>query len=216
MSKFGRILYAIYPLVLVGTLVFVGAYLINFTTEQSGSDFSQQDAATIHPNQTYIENVTISYENFDPRTIFSIRRENDSIVIVLHSFANTPINWSRVWLPFTIELNESVDASINRSLVGPNGIIKSWAEMSLAAGGGYGVGRPEVTRGGTYRLWVQNMGSEDMHLIISWQVERHFYQKPYLYYGIAVLAIAPVLTAIFLIRKFGPWKSKQQMNEERQ
>lgn len=210
--KLGRIVYAIYPFILVGALIFVGAFFLNFIAEHVESPVGYENAITINPNQTYIHNVTISYEVHGPSRGYGTRWENGSIVIEEPPFTNTLTSWQRAWLLFMVELNESRDvtAYINSSIVGPDGIIERWGTMSLAAGAGIGPGSPEVTQGGTYRLSLQNKGLEEIQLILSWHLDWYFYQKPYFYYGIAAIGIALVYPGIFLIKEFGPWKSKQQ------
>lgn len=184
--KLGRAVHAVYPFVLVVTLILIGAFFLNVTTEDVYSPTGHDSVVALNPSQTYIHNVTISYEVHGPTQGYGTRTENGSLVVEEPPLANTLTGWKRAWISFMTELNESGDATtaINTSLVGPDGIIETWAEIGLAAGGGIGVGTPEVTQGGTYRLSLQNMGSQDIHLRLTWRMYWHYYEKPYFYYGI--------------------------------
>ena len=212
-SVLGRIVYASYPFVLVGALIFAGAFSLNFTTESTQTHDWYDSVIALDPEETYVHNVTISYE---PMSGYGSGVENGSIAMEEPPLANTLTNWKRAWLPFFFELNETIgtEAVINRSLVGPEGVIESWAEVGIVAGGGGDMVKPEVTQGGTYRFSLQNMGSQAIHLRFTWELEWHYYEKPYFYYGVTALAIALVYPAMFLIKNFGPWKSRQQTDEE--
>ncbi len=210
--KLERAVYAVYPFILVIALVLVGAFFLNFTTESSSIPVWHDNVMSLHPNQTIIHNVTISYEVHGPTRGYGTRTENGSLVVEEPPLSNSLTSWSRAWIDFMIELNQSGDSAavINRSLVGPDGIIETWAEMGLAAGGGIGVGTPEVTQGGTYRLSLQNMGSQDIQLRLTWNLNWHDYEKPYFNYGVAGLLVALVYPAMFLIQKIGPWMTRQR------
>jgi len=216
--KLGRTVFAVYPFVLVVALILVGAFFLNFTTEQTWSDLGYENVITLHPNQTIIHNVTMSYEVHEPNRGYGSRMENGSIVIEEPPFTNTLTWWKRAWLPFTIELNDTGDirAELNRTLVGPQGIIEPEGHMYFGTNEVFTIADPEVTQGGTYRLSLQNMGSEDIHPKLSWQLKWHYYEKPYFYYGIAGLLIALVYPAMLLIRGFGNQRQRQQSGEEKE
>jgi hypothetical protein len=201
--KVGRIIYASYPFVLAGMLIILSAHLIVLTTENTGSPSWGEEVITIPPSQTYGYNVTISYIKFPPNQGPSILRENGSIIVEEYPIKDTVTSWTRIWLPITIKLNETpvATANLNSSLVGPEGVIEDWQSFGIATGGSVGIVDPEVTQGGTYRLLLQNIGSHDVHLDVSWNTDFHVYDKPHFYYGVLGLVIALFYPSMFLFKR---------------
>lgn len=196
----GRIVYAIIPFVVAVALIIAGLHFVLFTTtNESLGSFWGADVIVIHPNQTYTYNVTMSYMKFPSGSFL----ENGSIVIEEPIIDDTITSWTRAWLPIDVFLNGNTgaDCLINQTLERPNGIVEQGTILYLnSVGGGTGFG-PEVTQGGTVRLALENLGTVDANVSISWKTDFQASDKPYFDYGIAALAIGLLYPLAFLIKK---------------
>lgn len=210
--RVGRIVYAVIPFVVAGALIIASIHFAMFTTDtESLGSSAGGDVIMIHPGQTYTYNVTISYMKFPPNTGPSILEENGSVLVQSYIIHDTITSWTRVWLPIDIYLNGNVgaDCRINQTLELPNGVIEPGPYLVDLEGGGTGF-TPEVTQGGTVRLAMENLGSVDANVSISWKTDFHFFDKPYFNYGIAALVIGLLYPAAFLTKQVEARRAERQ------
>jgi hypothetical protein len=207
----GRIVYAIIPFIVAGALIIASLHFFVFATESSGVGIQGGDVIYIHPNQTYTYNVTISYMVFPPNDGGGTYYENGSIVVEMGVTHDTLTDWTRVWLPISIILNSQFsDIRISQTLERPNGVFLQGPSYAPYYGeiassnetGSTGTAfNPEMTEGGTERVIIENVGSVDANVSVSWKVDTHLFNRPYYEYGFMALGIGLLYPVAFVIKE---------------
>jgi hypothetical protein len=204
--KVGRTLYGVMPFVLAATLLIFSLYFVTYTAESvSLGGFAGNEQLTVHPNQTYTYNISVSYRKLPQYEGMNSTMEDGTLVIEegLRT-SSTLTSWNREWLPIDVMLNgtDGAECLVSATAEGSNGIIR-WegytAGLSVHTGT---TERPEITQNTTVRVHLQNQGSVDALIGLKWTDEYHDYEKPLLYYGIVGLVLALLYPAMFLFKRF--------------
>lgn len=205
------IFFATIPFIVAGALIIASLHLFLFATETSGVGIQGGDIIYVHPNQTYSYNITISYNVFPPNYGGGTSYENGSILVEMGVLRNTLTDWTKVWLPVFVSLNSQFsDIRVSQTLERPSGVFlqgSSYAPMygeitSSNGTGSIGTGfNPDMTEGGTESVIVENVGSVDANVSISWKVDTHLFDRPYFDYGFTALGIGLLYPVVFVIKE---------------
>ena len=212
--KFGRVIFGVVSIVLVVALVVFSLQFLTFTTEYTpgSSSVIANDGytVTIQPNQRYVYNVSVTYGKLPPHWGPSANGTDGSETIEELSLQpDTITSWTKGWLPLTIELNgtKGADCLENATLEDSNGVIKwEFGTFNNAAPGSGVTIYPEITQECTIRVYLQNVGSVDAVMTLSWVTDYHFYHIPLFYYGIAGLDLAFLYSSVLLFGLFLTWR----------
>jgi len=188
----------VYLLVLIGALIVASLYFVNFTVASTayGTE-GPRTVFLIHQGQTFEYNYTIVYlynQGIEVHTV-----ENNLLYHERTPPVSTLTMWEvgRFW--FDLESNETYDIFIN--LHRPDGIVIPSRLTQLAAGlPVLDLGDTDITQAGTYRLEIQNIGSQDLRASFRVHEEWQLFKKPYFYYGITGILVATFYPALILFK----------------
>lgn len=197
-SRVRQVIAEVYLLILVGGIILASLYFVNFTiSEFSGSAGYGGEVVSIQPNQTFRLNVTIVFKRGNS---FGILGRNGSFTVDTYPLAKTLTYWDNGVLSLPVKPGEYSEMGI--TIYGPDGTIDPYGVTRLANGLTVTY-QAEVTQEGTYSLWIKNVGLEDIHPSVGWEITWYHFDKPYFYYGVVGLILAlfyPVLVLIRLLK----------------
>lgn len=190
----------VYGLILVGIVIVASLYFVNFTASVLGSGTERSGMPIIiSPNQSYKFNITLVYrEGADYH-----RAENNGHYEERAPPISTLTMWETGGFAFDLESNETFTVRITN--YSPDGKVRSSREDYMASGADInGLGYTEITQAGTYRFEIENIGAQEMHGLLGFNLMWHLFKKPYFYYGIAGLVVSlfyPFLILLQLLRR---------------
>jgi hypothetical protein len=221
--KFGRVVFGVVSIALVVALVVFSLQFLTFTTEYTPSSSSviamDGYTVTIQPNQRYVYNVSVTCGKLPPHWGPSTNGTDGSETIEELSLQpDTITSWTIGWLPLSIFLNgtKGADCLENATLEDSNGVIKwEFGPFNNAAPGSGVTIYPEITQECTVRVYLQNVGSVDAVVTLSWVTDYQFYHIPLFYYGIAGLDLAFLYSSVLLFGLFLTWRQDSKSKSSR-
>jgi len=184
-------------LVVILALVASSMFYMDFVAYWGGEDREIPNIAiTIFPNQTFTYNITLVYKEEAPWT-------NITNNTFLYMERRPPINTITKWeeCSFGFSFNFSGEYRTRMRIYDSTGaIMEEWWE-SGDDGAKVPLWEWLITKSGTYRVEIKNLGSEKISGCIGIAVRWRLFAKPYYYYGIAELVIASIYPALILVKR---------------
>jgi len=181
-------------IVLILALIASSLFFIGFVQSAGGTGSGSEGVkVAIAPNQIFEYNITIVFEGGSWE-----HRGGNPEFWKRSPLLKTITEWETGTYGFIFDFNVTWDAFVR--LYDPTGMIDQWrdsgsstAKLSFIAG--------EITQSGTYRLQIQNIGSEPLTGRVGTLVNWDRFERPYFYWGVIGLLIASAYPALALVRR---------------
>lgn len=215
----------VYPLILVGILIFAGLHFANFTVivKSEGVETTPGTLFSIRSGEAFQFNITIVFgEGMRERRV-----EDNALYEARAPPINTLTLWEKGAFSFELEGNGTYDIQITvYSPVGADTVdgMRVWiinvtqinATQILVykptrtvtyreafvnwQGRVLGLGRTEITQAGTYTFETKNLGTQEISGLLSVHLLWELLYKPYFIFGIAATSLALIYPVLFLLK----------------
>ena len=182
--------------VIIVALIASSLFYIGFVTPAGGKSSEIPNIpVSILPNQTFTYNITIVYKE---EGALMERVSDSSLYMERRPFINTITSWEEGSFGVSFNFSDSYSTRM-RTYDSIGAVMEEWWEDG-SGGTWVGVGGWPITKLGTYRVEIENIGFENIRGGIGINVRWELYEKPYYSYGIAGLIIASIYPALNFVK----------------
>lgn len=215
----------VYPLFLVGILVFAGLYFASFTVtvESEGVETTPGTLFSIGSGEVFQFNITIVFGE----GMREQRVEDNALYEVRAPLINTLTLWEKGVFSFGLEGNGTYDMQITvYSPVGADAVdgmrvlITNVTQINATQflvykptrtvtyrerfvnwqGRVLGLGPTEITQAGTYTFEIRNLGTQEINGLLSVHLGWELFYKPYFIFGVVAISLALIYPVLLLLQ----------------